>query len=345
MLSTFSPIQFEDAPSGSDYVRWIQLSLNRVMAAGLAVDGKVGAKTRAAVARFQQRRGLPADGLVGTKTEAALLAAGAGRPPARQPAPPTRPITLPSVGPCRLDSQVGELTIVRAIPLGVAGVPNETAIYLPPALPRSPRVDLIIYLHGWETNRAGKIICGRARTVTEYLQHPSFQLREIVRDGGKRAILVVPKLGGHSEPGALVRPGGFAAFVDRVLSSLAACGQWASAPSLGRLILAAHSGGGAAVGQIAAVNGELVANLTEVWMFDALYGGASAWAKFLAARPAVVGRFAFTIGGNTSAHHRSLRDQLPSQRAEIRLSKTTNHCLVPRVELGTFLAQSSLQSR
>jgi hypothetical protein len=251
----------------------------------------------------------------------------------------------PSAGPCRLDTGVGEVTILRSIPLGIAGVPNQTAIYLPPGLPQSARVDLIVYLHGWETNRAGKIICGRARTISEYLRHSSFPLREIVRDGGRRAILVVPKLGGHSEPGSLVRPGGFAAFIDRVLGSLSACGRWSSPPTLGRLVLAAHSGGGAGIGKIAAVNGELVANLTEVWMFDALYGGVAAWARLFAARPGIVGRFAYTKMGNTTAQHLALRGQVAPGRLEIRRSTTANHCLVPRAELGTWLSQSSLPNR
>jgi hypothetical protein len=313
------------ATPNPERVRWIQRALNQLASAGLTVDGKLGPKTRAAIAAFQRSRGLVADGVVGGKTEAALTGAN------------------PS--PCRLDARVDEVTVLRSIPLGVGGVPNETAIYLPPGLRRSPKVDVIVYLHGWETNRAGKVICGRARTISEYLEHPSFPLREIVRDSGKQAVLVAPKLGGHSEPGSLVRRGGFAAFMDRVLASLSACGRWPTPPSLGRLILSAHSGGGAGIGAIAAVNGELVANLTEVWMFDALYGGAAAWAKLFAARPNIVGRFAFTAMGNTTKHHVSLQGQLGRGRLDLRSSTTTNHCLVPRAELGKYLSQSSLQNR
>lgn len=306
-------------------VRSIQRALNQMTAAGLSVDGKMGARTRVALAAFQRGQGLAADGLISAKTEAALVGS--------------------RTGPCRLDSRVGDVTILAGIPLGVGGVPNETAIYLPPGLRRSAQVDVIVYLHGFETDRAGRVICGRGRTISEYLEHPSFQLREIVRDSGKNAILVAPKIGAHSQPGSLTRRGGFTAFMDRVLAALPACGRWSRPPSLGRLVLSAHSGGGAGIGAICAVNGELVANLTEVWMFDALYGGVDAWAQLFAVRPNVVGRFAFTKGGGTTAQHAALRARVPRGRLEMRLSTTPNHCLVPRAELGTYLTQSSFQNR
>ena len=60
----------EMAPS--DYVRWIQQSLNTLIGAGLAVDGQSGPKTREAVRSFQKRDGLVPDGVVGPKTDAAL---------------------------------------------------------------------------------------------------------------------------------------------------------------------------------------------------------------------------------------------------------------------------------
>jgi peptidoglycan hydrolase-like protein with peptidoglycan-binding domain len=63
------------------YVRWVQESLNRVAGVGLAVDGRVGPRTRAAVQTFQSGHGLAADGVVGPRTEVALVAAGAPRPP------------------------------------------------------------------------------------------------------------------------------------------------------------------------------------------------------------------------------------------------------------------------
>ena len=100
-----------DRPAGAaprrdpQYVRWLQGTLNRVMGAGLAVDGVYGSRTRAAVRAFQVRQGLPADGVVGERTERALVAADAGRPPSTGTTPATagpRPevsALLPSPGP------------------------------------------------------------------------------------------------------------------------------------------------------------------------------------------------------------------------------------------------------
>ena len=75
---------------GTEYVRWVQESLNRLTGAGLVVDGNQGPKTRKAVEAFQARQGLQVDGVVGPRTEAALIAAGAEPPPgsARPPEAP-----------------------------------------------------------------------------------------------------------------------------------------------------------------------------------------------------------------------------------------------------------------
>jgi peptidoglycan hydrolase-like protein with peptidoglycan-binding domain len=64
--------------SSSNYVRWVQQALNRILGLQLTVDGDAGVKTRSAIRSFQAQRGLVVDGIVGPRTEAALLAAGAG---------------------------------------------------------------------------------------------------------------------------------------------------------------------------------------------------------------------------------------------------------------------------
>lgn len=52
--------------------KWVQESLNRIMNAGLKVDGDYGNKTRKAVKEFQKKYGLCPDGVVGPITEKKL---------------------------------------------------------------------------------------------------------------------------------------------------------------------------------------------------------------------------------------------------------------------------------
>ncbi len=66
-------------PQGTEYVRWVQSSLNRILGLSLQVDGIMTPETRDAIRRFQERERLPLDGIVGPDTERALIAARVGR--------------------------------------------------------------------------------------------------------------------------------------------------------------------------------------------------------------------------------------------------------------------------
>jgi peptidoglycan hydrolase-like protein with peptidoglycan-binding domain len=79
------------------YVAWIQRSLNRLMGARLPVDGKMSNHTRAVIRAFQMRQGVGADGKVGARTEAAMIKAGAPPPPSGPTPPPAAGSTLASV--------------------------------------------------------------------------------------------------------------------------------------------------------------------------------------------------------------------------------------------------------
>ena len=85
----------EETLQGTEFVRWVQASLNRVLALRLPVNGILGPETRSAVRRFQDRERLPVTGIVGPDTERALIAALAGVAPAEPagiaPAEPAEP--------------------------------------------------------------------------------------------------------------------------------------------------------------------------------------------------------------------------------------------------------------
>jgi len=65
----------------SDYIKWVQQSLNNILGLKLAVDGESGKQTRSAIRSFQQQVGLEPDGIMGEKTEAAMITRGASTPP------------------------------------------------------------------------------------------------------------------------------------------------------------------------------------------------------------------------------------------------------------------------
>ena len=70
---------FAAAPAqdlSSEYVRWVQETLNRALGLRLIVDGIMNRETRSAVRMFQERKRLPVTGLVGPDTEEALRAEG-----------------------------------------------------------------------------------------------------------------------------------------------------------------------------------------------------------------------------------------------------------------------------
>lgn len=69
---------------GSEYVRWVQSSLNLVLNLRLAVNGLMGPDTRSALRTFQRRQGLVVDGIAGPETRKALVQA---RQETRQDAP------------------------------------------------------------------------------------------------------------------------------------------------------------------------------------------------------------------------------------------------------------------
>lgn len=95
LLINDAPVR-EPVPStrrGTDYIRWVQASLNRLIGTKLTVDGVAGARTKAAVRNFQRRAGLVQDGKVGSKTEAALIAQGAPRPPGAGSTHPSPPVS------------------------------------------------------------------------------------------------------------------------------------------------------------------------------------------------------------------------------------------------------------
>ncbi|HEX7653178.1 MAG TPA: D-alanyl-D-alanine carboxypeptidase/D-alanyl-D-alanine-endopeptidase, partial [Verrucomicrobiae bacterium] len=136
------------------------------------------------------------------------------------------------------------------------------AIFVPCYFQPGPTVDVVVHCHGWRHTLA--------QTLTDY------QLIEQFCAAGRNAILVIPqgpKNAADSFGGKLEDTNGGALFLSEVLAKMPGLSTGITAPTLGRVILSGHSG---AYHALAALldHGGLEPHLAEVWLFDALYGGA-----------------------------------------------------------------------
>ena len=69
-----SPATTADYPGqGSEFMRWVQSSLNGILNLRLPVDGIMNVETRAAIRDFQHRENLFVDGILGPETRQALI--------------------------------------------------------------------------------------------------------------------------------------------------------------------------------------------------------------------------------------------------------------------------------
>ena len=71
------PAGAEPVEQGSEYVRWVQSSLNQILGLRLPITGVMNAAVRSALRTFQGQRNLPVDGIAGPETRKALVEAKA----------------------------------------------------------------------------------------------------------------------------------------------------------------------------------------------------------------------------------------------------------------------------
>jgi hypothetical protein len=178
------------------------------------------------------------------------------------------------------DTTPPQLSLYLPVPLGVPGVQAQsTGVFIPKDYRVGQTVDLVLFLRGYDINRPKP-----ATSVGEYWnspQHPilkSFLFREEINKSGKNVILVVPALGPFAQAGKLKDKGGAQEFLGRILDGLWRSGPHAvlaNRPTIRHLVLAAHSGGGVPLRQVAQVLGGddgLKDKLKECWGFDSIYG-------------------------------------------------------------------------
>jgi hypothetical protein len=198
----------------------------------------------------------------------------------------------------RRETTPPDMSLYLPIDLGIARVDAQTTgVFVPAGYRAGKTIDLVLFLRGYDIKRPNS-----ATAVSEYWNSPnhpilkSFMLREEVNKSGKNVILVVPTLGPVSDFGKLKDEGGVQAFLDQILDGLWRNGPHAGQaerPTIRRLILAAHSGGGVPLRRLAQVLGNDAAykdRLKECWGFDSIYGvrdkDADFWADWASSHPA-----------------------------------------------------------
>ncbi len=95
-----------DTPhEGSEYLRWVQVSLNQLLRLNLRTDGVIDASTRDAIRSFQQRENLPVTGVIGPDTQQALVAATRNQTQPTDQEFPWLPSIFPSLFPAQIEDR------------------------------------------------------------------------------------------------------------------------------------------------------------------------------------------------------------------------------------------------
>jgi hypothetical protein len=202
-----------------------------------------------------------------------------------------------------------ELELANA-PFPAPGMPykDPTVIVFVPhhyRFARDGRVSMLVHFHGHNS--------------TAPLAMAAHELREQLYESKQNAILVVPQgpvLAPDSSCGKLEADGGFARFVEDVLRTLSGnelrvelgASAIPEGAQHGTVCISAHSGGYHAAAQCVKHGG---IEVTEVYLFDALYGDSEIFRDWVIAgrgRPSHLRHklVVYTTGGSTEAHGKQL---------------------------------------
>ena len=165
---------------------------------------------------------------------------------------------------------------------------NDTGIYFPDNYVPSGTLDLLVYFHGLPEPCGGN----DSDKIWHFWRNEHFHLREWVNDSNKNVVLVAPRLYGGKAGLQLDMA------ADEFLKEVVACIEarvkkepfnWQATiqptsykttditirMTIGKLILAAHSGGGTAMLHFAQTAKSPKVN--ECWGFDSMYGSPDKW--------------------------------------------------------------------
>jgi hypothetical protein len=146
----------------------------------------------------------------------------------------------------------------------------ETGIYLPKGYSKPGSVDVILYLHGNKDPAKGHL----DKSIRTIWNHSQYPLRKLFEANKKNSntVLVAPTLGAKAftSRGILGKKDGAIDFMDKVMDALYRYGPHGSVPGVGKVYLAAHSGGGYYLKKLVGFYEEKY-GVAECWAFDCLY--------------------------------------------------------------------------
>ena len=223
--------------------------------------------------------------------------------------------------------------------------PPVTGVFIPEGYEPGAAVDLVLYLHGFKADAI------KRDAIDQYWNSRRFPygaLREGLNASGRNVVLVAPTLGSRSEAGSLLKPSGLDAFLSQVLAALRAHGPHSyagTAPALGNLIFASHSGGGWPMRQLAGGQDQALAQLRECWGFDCTYnrGDDAFWGGWARARPNATVHIYYIAGSQTAPLAESLR-KMRVPNAFVQTSRDRRHNYVPVVHWSERLCGANFLS-
>jgi hypothetical protein len=229
---------------------------------------------------------------------------------------------------------------------------SSVALFIPRGFRQTEAVDLLVHLHGWWNNID--------TTLSKY------KLPQQLFESGKNAILVVPE-GPRNAPdsfaGKLEDAGGLKRFITDVVDFLFKESR-IKTRSVGKIILSGHSGGYHGI-SFALMRGGMADAVSEVYLFDALYGQTEKYARWIDHYPGKMITI-YTDSGGTKEETEGLMEDLdgwkiPYRQQEERAVVTTDlrdnrlvfihtdleHDMVvsARMQLREYLKASGLSNR
>jgi len=169
-----------------------------------------------------------------------------------------------------------------------------TAVYVPSRVKLRSPFDVILYFHGHK--KTGGI------TIQEYLKDSDFNLREFILASSKRDVLLIaPTLGDRSAYGLLKSGDVTSAYLEQILNGVHKhlLGGQGTRPTIGQIVLAAHSGGGAPMRAVAekSAGTDVGKLIKEIWCLDSTYGNGQFWLNWATSAGRTIQRlFVFSTG-------------------------------------------------